>query len=501
MTDSDDDFDAALWLAGTKITEAGLKKVANNDIIDWESLVNLGESDIAAIKLSVGDKGKLVAAIVGRKLSKVKVPSPGPKQPVEQPEQPGTSNGTSNGVQEQVGDAGINSESQKTSFDIAEVAAFLAGKPVPENLRASIASVGGNANQSSITVPGYQSAVQSAVTVPGYQDSSSDQQYQQWLNQRSQQSQRGSLAGTSLQQSSYPANNAQLPWLNQQVGYNRYPGPAVPSTIPIYQPQQHHWIPSRLANTQSLGRDPHLQRLADGYQQQSMRDLLSLNEYNPALGYQGEQPLYLPVNFISHLRGHRNEDEELIKTDGGASLYLGFGNKKIQPDKLTQGLFFGANARILARMLPTVTPEIACYLDYLRKIGDLLINYSSTSVYLLDHIHRFEVVEQFGKAWNDIDATLSLNILKKKDSSSLASTCSQKSGTASSTGSNSSRSVPRKSQVICWQYNQPDGCSYTPDCRFQHVCNIEGCGMDHPATKHPFRGYIKPKTVEKVKSP
>jgi hypothetical protein len=429
-----------------------------------------------------------VAAIVARKLSKVKVPSPSLGEHLERPVEPGASNGALNGVLEQVGDGAIISQSQKTSFDIAEVAAFLAGKPVPENLKASIASVGGNTNQ-----PG--------IAVPGYQESSSDQHYQQWLNQRTQQTQRGSLAGASLQQSTLPGCNAQLPWLNQQLSYNRYPGPGVQSTIPIYAPQQHHWIPSRLANTQSLGRDPHLQRLSEGYQQQSMRDLLSLNEYNPSLGFQGEQPLYLPVNFISHLRGHRNEDEELIKTEGGASLYLGFGNKKIQPDKLTQGLFFGANARILARMLPTVTPKIACYLDYLRKIGDLLINYSSTSVYLLDHIHRFEVVEQFGKAWNDIDATLSLNILKKKDSSSSVSTYAQKSGSASSTGSNSSRSVTRKSQVICWQYNQPDGCSYTPDCRFQHVCNIEGCGLDHPATKHPFRGYIKPKTVEKVKSP
>jgi hypothetical protein len=147
-------------------------------------------------------------------------------------------------------------------------------------------------------------------------------------------------------------------------------------------------------------------------------------------------------------------------------------------------------------MLPSITPEIACYLDYLRKIGDLLVNYTSSSVYLLDHEHRFEVVETLEKLWNYIDPTLSLNILKKKDSGALGvSTVHKLSASGSNSNSASThRTATRRSQVICWQFNQPEGCEYTPNCRFQHVCNIEGCRLDHPATKHQFRGYIKPKS-------
>ena len=190
--------------------------------------------------------------------------------------------------------------------------------------------------------------------------------------------------------------------------------------------------------------------------------------------------MYLPVNFISHLRGSRGEEEEILKTEGGTKLILAQPNRKvIQPEKLTQGLFFGANARILARMIPYLTPELANYLDYLRKVGDLLINYTAASVYLLDNEHRYEVSENPDSRWNVIDPTLSLNILKKKDTLPQNSTTVSKVSSGAKSSSNSRRTL-----VICWQWNQVEGCSYIPNCRFQHVCNIQDCGGDHPAHKH-----------------
>jgi hypothetical protein len=207
----------------------------------------------------------------------------------------------------------------------------------------------------------------------------------------------------------------------------------------------------------------------------------------------GEGQLYLPVNFLSHIRGtgsSRTEDEELFKTEGGASLYLSTGGRKVAPEKLNQGLFFGANARILARLIPNLTPEIAVYLDYLRQIGDLLVNYTSQSVYCLDHEHRFEVIE-LSKAWNEINPMLALNTLKKKEVNNVSSSASSASSSKSSVGKNSPKSD--KSEVktygalpICWQWNQPEGCKY-PSCRYHHKCNIEGCGQAHPAWKHHFR--------------
>jgi hypothetical protein len=47
------------------------------------------------------------------------------------------------------------------------------------------------------------------------------------------------------------------------------------------------------------------------------------------------------------------------------------------------GLFCGAYATILARLVPYLTPELAAYLNYLWKLGDLMVHY--TTRFLLDH--------------------------------------------------------------------------------------------------------------------
>jgi hypothetical protein len=271
----------------------------------------------------------------------------------------------------------------------------------------------------------------------------------------------------------------QQPWSPQEPNYYHQ------GTVPVYSPYRAPFVPGRLANTSTLSRDHNLQTLASGYQQSGYQDLLSVNEYSPRTG----EALYLPCNFVSHVRGtSRVEEEELLQTTNGSKLVLSQ-SKKILPEKLSYGLFFGANARILARIVPNLTPELSSYLDYLRKLGDLMVNYTASSVFLLDHEHRFEVIEStdIRSQWNFIDPTLSLNILKKRDSLS-SSNSNTVSRVANNGQNNSGRQFGgRKSTVICWQFNQRDGCEFTPNCRFSHICNIVGCGMEHPAYKHVFR--------------
>jgi hypothetical protein len=209
------------------------------------------------------------------------------------------------------------------------------------------------------------------------------------------------------------------PFASQYQHPNGYQSP-----VPIYAPRPATHLPGRLSDTSNVAREQQLQQASYGYQQTALRDLLAINEYNPALNNPGEN-LYLPVNFVSHLRGSRNEDEEICQTPTGSKLYLANNPRKLQPEKLTFGLFFGANARILARLIPNLSPELSQYLDYLRKIGDLLVNYTSASVFLLDHEHRFEVAELPTTNWNSIDATLSLNLLKKKDATQTVPTVSR----------------------------------------------------------------------------
>ena len=293
----------------------------------------------------------------------------------------------------------------------------------------------------------------------------------------------------------------QLPYLPPAVpsaylqGYSQQ----FPSFMPPLLGSQSS-VPTRMSTTQSLSRDHQLQQHYAGYQNSVLRDYSNINSI-PRLNA-GEGQLFLPVNFISHIRGSgsRTEDEELMKTESGASLYLSTSNtsRKVVPEKLNQGLFFGANARILARLIPSLTPEIAIYLDYLRQIGDLFVNYTSQSVYCLDHEHRFEVVE-LGKAWNEINPMLALNVLKKKDLNHVSSASAVSSGSKPAVGHKSAKSDKSDTKSygvlpICWQWNQPEGCKY-PVCRYHHKCNVEGCGGPHPAWKHHFQADSKAKTA------
>ena len=40
-------------------------------------------------------------------------------------------------------------------------------------------------------------------------------------------------------------------------------------------------------------------------------------------------------------------------------------------------------------------------------------------------------------------------------------------------------------ELICWYYNyRKDGCVFGKNCSKKHICSVEGCGGNHPATKH-----------------
>jgi len=519
--DKDKEFDIKAWFVDSRISDAGLKKLLQHEVRDIQSLLLMSSSDVSSMKLAAADKAKFVCAVDAlrpKKLPRLEGDSDSPR------ENPGPVH------VEQIQDGGesVNLPVQPSQFSLAEVAGFLAGRPIPENLSQTIVNLGhqetlnrsGNANFApNLNVPPPSLSGRAAVGagvgvnpshipvlppslqqafaglslfdqtgVPSYervqnvsaqQPLSPQNQYQQGVQNQSLQYPQG-VQNQSLQ---YPQSP---PYQSLQ-----YPQTRVQSQVPSYTSPlsgiQQAQIPSRQNTLHSLNRDSYLQSQASGYQQSSYRDNQTLNSCLPVKP--GEN-LFLPVNFCSHLRGHRTEDEEIMCTENGTKLILSNpNNKKITPDKLNQGLFLGANARILARIIPNLTPEVADYLDYLRKIGDFLVNYTSTSVYNLDHEHRFEICEK-GGPYNFIDPSLSLNWLKKKD---VAQNQSQRShGTNASKSSNVSKSQnsnsnSKQSGAPCWQYNQPSGCQFEPNCRYPHFCNVPGCKGEHPSFKHVFK--------------
>jgi hypothetical protein len=470
---SDDGLDELF--DGARISEKGLTKLATNEVTDKKTLLLLTPAEINLLKLAVADRARLNNLIASLQ---PKAPVPDPKAvPVIEPSKASSTSGTSEGstlnTEQSVSSAQPTLAAQTSTsgqqFGIAEVAAFLAGRPVPPELNAALNALPPVASHSI----GHASHIVQAVCptrpdIPGLFAPSSE---------------------TNLQAVKYDRHPPYLPPSVPSAVQHGFPG-QFPSYMPPMLGGQTS-APTRMSTTQSLSRDHQLQQHYAGYQNSVLRDYSNINSI-PQMSA-GEGQLFLPVNFISHIRGSgsRAEDEELMKTESGASIYLSTANssRKVVPEKLNQGLFFGANARILARLIPNLTPEIAIYLDYLRQLGDLFVNYTSQSVYCLDHEHRFEVVE-IGKAWNEINPMLALNVLKKKDphhvATSSSSTVSKSSAVAKSPKTDKSDSKSYGTLPICWQWNQPEGCKY-PTCRYHHKCNVEGCGGPHPAWKHHFQ--------------
>jgi hypothetical protein len=479
----EDIFDFRLWLAGLNISAAGIKKLERNEISDRSCLLQLTLLDITQVKLGVGDRRRLIGGVdILRKIvstgsleqasSSAEFLKDATSVIGGEPNPPGTPpvipivDGLPVDVVPATPSVDVVPDvTPKTSYSIEEVSSFLAGSALPANLQASVAQV---------------------------------RQSPQVLHA-------GVISQSTLETVRPPFLPPHFPPLsvNNQQQHLSVPPSWNPSlglpynNVSNVSPHRPAFVPNRLNSVprDSVPRDSGLLQYTD-YHSASLHDLLSINEHNQNFSRQGES-LFLPCNFVSHVRGStRSEDEELLTTVNGSKLYLSNANqRKVAPEKLSYGLFFGANARILARLIPNLTPDLAAYLDYLRKLGDLMVNYTSSSVFLLDHVHRFEVVEE-GKTWNYIDPSLSMNILKKRDVNVSANTQSSnnfsRNNTVSRVGQQNSQQTSQRQQqrsttVICWLFNQHEGCSYGSGCRFLHICNIVACGLDHPAYKHIFR--------------
>jgi hypothetical protein len=203
-----------------------------------------------------------------------------------------------------------------------------------------------------------------------------------------------------------------------------------------------------------------------------MKDLLNIDDC--CTNDQGEKPL-LPVNFVSTPRGIIMDQEKVVTTNKDGELTIKPSKNRPTADKLTAGQWVAANSRILAKLAPKFTPQqMMDYLDYTRKLGDLLTQFTQASVFVLDNNHRIEVNQIADKRWNNIDCTLELYTLKKKDDSTgsiyVPASVSGSSSAANVSTSNARRSQsrPRVGGGVCWDFNSVEGCQYGDHCRYLH---------------------------------
>jgi hypothetical protein len=196
-----------------------------------------------------------------------------------------------------------------------------------------------------------------------------------------------------------------------------------------------------------------------------LKDILCLDDC--AVNAKGEKPL-LPVNFVSNPKGIVLDQDQMVTTDKDGNLKLKPCKNKPTADKIVVGQWIGANARILSKLAPKFSAQdLIDYRDYMRKVGDLLNQFTYSSVFCLDNDHRVDV-NFSDRRWNDIDCTLEVYYLKKKeDGASNSNTMYSPVGA----GGGNKKAVlgkQRNGSNICWDYNSSDGCRYGDSCRYLH---------------------------------
>jgi hypothetical protein len=152
-----------------------------------------------------------------------------------------------------------------------------------------------------------------------------------------------------------------------------------------------------------------------------MTDLLNLDDV--PLNAKGEKCL-LPTSFLSCVRGTQNTDEVVHSGKGQNLILQSTLNRVTKPEKLTVGQWTAANARILAKLISDnrlTASELQDYLEYNRKLGDLLQIFTPGSCFMLDNNHRLEVHDKADKRWCAIDSTLEIAHLKRRDDGATGS--------------------------------------------------------------------------------
>ena len=172
------------------------------------------------------------------------------------------------------------------------------------------------------------------------------------------------------------------------------------------------------------------------------------------------------------------EEVELpVAGSGDSPPVLKAGPKKPRLENITQPQWFAANARILSGMMANRTPdlEVRSYLTYVTKTCELADRYEWSSVLLYDQEYRQQQARHRFPWGSDMPHFHKVHLREKKEAA------------GSGRHYNSSRyGNPRdkiRAQEPCRLYNV-DRCNFS-NCKFQHVCSVQGCGQAHPQTQHP----------------
>ena len=194
------------------------------------------------------------------------------------------------------------------------------------------------------------------------------------------------------------------------------------------------------------------------------------------------QPKYHDITDFINVTSENLEEEIISASNKAEVIYRPLqGTNKIQLKNVTVANWNSANAQILYALLREGSlshENLGNYLNYTVKINDHLKLYDWQSILLYDREYRkLQAGRHF--QWGSEPLHLGRSHLIPKMLIKHAESMAAK-----------IKSNPRTGQqhpankAICRNYNKQSGCHFR-NCRFAHVCNVSGCGKDHPQPSHP----------------
>lgn len=198
------------------------------------------------------------------------------------------------------------------------------------------------------------------------------------------------------------------------------------------------------------------------------------------------------IDFVGNdIGGTSMPEERLISNASGGQLVFKSGPLRPKLESLSLCQWSRANLSIMYKLLSTgelAQTQILDYLSYTMRFYQLVSSCEFVSVLFFDREYR-RLQKQHTFRWGtDIPHLQSVYLRPKAVyNKSQASGPIFKNANKQQQDYSKYTSHSVEGNEICKSFNSRKGCSF-PNCRYVHICSIQGCGAQHQAFAHPKNG-------------
>jgi hypothetical protein len=183
-------------------------------------------------------------------------------------------------------------------------------------------------------------------------------------------------------------------------------------------------------------------------------------------------------------------EERLLSSGDDIEIICRAGSRKPKLENLTISQWSQANIAILYRLFQDGDidlPNVFDYLSYTAHIYNLISSHEVLSVFYYDREYRrLQAAHKF--RWGMSVSHLAPGFLRLRAPTQQGGgqklRATQRPDRHTQRPNSAYQSHSASGRPICKSFNIRAGCTFR-NCRFDHVCNIPGCGKDHPGHSHP----------------